>query len=193
MKIGKSRQDRSRNLSITIQEKVMNRTMNVHVIVLSALMGLFLALSGIAQADTLSHGHRNVSGVVTAVKGGIVTVKTSTGTLTLTQKGAAGHGHAEYKNGDEVILMMDENNNIIEAHHKGEEGHHHFYTGKLIYMGKTKKEIKVETIDGEKVFPLGRLEIKTKPIEEGEIVTVEVNEGGIVIDLHRGAHGQVKH
>lgn len=193
MNIGKPRQDRSRNLSITIKEEVLNRTMNLHVIVLSALMGLFLALSGIAQADTLSQGHRNVSGVVTAVNGGIVTVKTSTGTLTLTQKGAAEHGHAEYKNGDEVILMMDENNNIIEAHHKGEEGHHHFYTGKLIYMGKTKKEIKVETIDGEKVFPLGRLEIKTKPIEEGEIVTVEVNEGGIVIDLHRGAHGEVKH
>lgn len=189
----KPRQDRGRNHAITIKEEVMNRTMNVHVIVMSALMGLFLALSGIAQADTLSQGHRNVSGVVTKVKGDIVTVKTSTGTLTLNQKGAAEHGHAEYKNGDEVTLMMDENNNIIEAHHKGEEGHHHFYTGKLIYMGKMKKEIKLETIDGEKVFPLGRLEIKTKNIEEGAVVTVEVNEGGTVIDLHRGAHGEVKH
>ena len=89
-----------------------------------------------------------------------------------------------------MTLVMDENNNIIEAHHKGEEGHHHFYTGKLVYMGKMKKEIKLETIDGEKVFPLGRLEIKTKNIEEGAVVTVEVNEGGTVIDLHRGAHGE---
>ncbi|MCA9500948.1 MAG: hypothetical protein KC588_17270, partial [Nitrospira sp.] len=189
----KARQDRGSNHSITIKEEVMNRTMNLHGMMLSAVMGMALLMSGIAQADTLSQGHRNVSGVVTAVKGDIVTVKTSTGTLTLTQKGAAEHGHAEYKNGDEVTLMMDENNNIIEAHHKGEEGNHHFYTGKLIYMGKTQKEIKLETIDGEKVFPLSRLEIKTKPIEEGEIVTVEVNEGGIVIDLHRGAHGEVKH
>lgn len=193
MNMRQIRQDSTRVISTTIKEEVMNRTMNIHMIMLSAVMGMVFLLSGIGQANTLSQGHRNVSGVVTAVKGEVVTVKTSTGTLSLTQKGAAEHGHAEYRNGDEVILMMDENNNIIEAHHKGEEGHHHFYTGKLIYMGKTKKEIKLETIDGEKVFPLGRLEIKTKPIEEGEIVTVEVNEGDIVIDLHRGAHGAVKH
>ena len=193
MNMRQIRQDSTRVISTTIKEEVMNRTMNLHGMMLSAVMGMALLMSGIGQANTLSQGHRNVSGVVTAVKGEVVTVKTSTGTLTLTQKGAAEHGHAEYRNGDEVILMMDENNNIIEAHHKGEEGHHHFYTGKLIYMGKTKKEIKLETIDGEKVFPLGRLEIKTKPIEEGEIVTVEVNEGDIVIDLHRGAHGAVKH
>lgn len=171
----------------------MNRTINLHLIILSAVMTLIFCMSGIGQADTLSKGHRKVTGVVTAVKGDIVTVKTATGTLTLTQKGAREHGHDEYKNGDEVTLMLDENNSIIEAHHKGEEGHHHFYTGKLIYMGKTKKEIKLETIDGEKVFPLGRMEVKTKPIEEGEIVTVEVNEGGTVIDLHRGTHGEVKH
>ena len=171
----------------------MNRTMNVHVIVMSAVMGLFLALSGIAQADTLSEGHRKVTGVVTVIKGDIVTVKTPTGNLFLNQNDARQHGHAEYKNGDEVTIMVNENNDIIEAHHKGEEGHHHFYTGKLVYIGKMKKEIKLETIDGEKVFPLGRIDMKTKPIEEGEVVTVEVNEGGTVIDLHRGAHGEVKH
>ena len=55
------------------------------------------------------------------------------------------------------------------------------------------KKIKLETIDGEKVFPLPRLEIKTKPIKEGEVITVEVNESGTVIDLHRGSHGEVKH
>jgi hypothetical protein len=52
-------------------------------------------------------------------------------------------------------------------------------------MGKMNKQIKLLTPGGEKIFPLGRLEIKTKPIEEGAMVRVEVNEGGIVIDLHR--------
>lgn len=168
----------------------MNRKIHLPIVALSIFMGMFFILAGTGQADTLSEGHRKVDGVVTAIKGDIVTVKTPTGNLTLSQKNAKQHGHAEYKDGDEVILMLDENNTVIEAHHKGEEGHHHFYTGKLIYMGKTKKEIKLETIDGEKVFPLGRLEIKAKPLEEGEIVTVEVNEGGIVIDLHRGTHGE---
>lgn len=168
----------------------MNRSSFVHLGILTAVMSLFFIMSGIGQADTLSEGHRKVNGVVTAVQGDIVTVETPTGNLTLSQKNAKQHGHAPYKVDDEVIMIVDENNTIIEAHHKGEEGHHHFYTGKLVYMGKMKKEIKLETIDGEKVFPLGRLEIKTKNIEEGEVVTVEVNEGGIVIDLHRGSHGE---
>ncbi|MGP0593815.1 hypothetical protein ACTRXD_14920 [Nitrospira sp. T9] len=164
--------------------------MHFRIIAVSFVMGLLVIGSGVGQADTLSEGHRKVSGVVTAIKGDFVTVKTVTGSLMLNQKNARDHGHAEYKNGDEVTIVMDENNDIIEAHHKGEEGHHHFYTGKLVYMGKMKKEIKLETIDGEKVFPLDRLEIKTKNLEEGTVVTVEVNEGGKVIDLHRGSHGE---
>ncbi len=171
----------------------MNRTNHLNIMVLSVVMGMVFIMGGVGQADTLSEGHRKVSGVVTAVKGDLVTVKTPTGNLPLNQKNARQHGHAEWKVGDEVTLIVNINNDVIEAHHKGEEGHHHFYTGKLVYVGKMKKEIKLETIDGEKVFPLGLLEIKTKPIEEGEVVTVEVNEGGTVIDLRRGAHGEQKH
>ncbi|MEX2492479.1 MAG: hypothetical protein WD425_12025 [Nitrospirales bacterium] len=39
------------------------------------------------------------------------------------------------------------------------------------------------TIDSEKIFPIERLTIKTKPIEEGTLVIIAVNEGGTVIDL----------
>ncbi len=183
------RQDRSRDLSITIKEEVMNRTMNLHVIMLSAVMGMFLIMSGIGYADSksVSHGHKQVTGVVTTEKGGVLTVKTPTGDYSLTENASHRHGHAVPKVGDEVTLVLDENNAVIEAHPKGEEGIHQFYTGKLVYMGKMNKEIKLQTPDGEKVFPLGRLEIKTKPIEEGAMVTVEVNEGGTVIDLHRAS------
>jgi hypothetical protein len=189
----KARQNGGNNHSITIKEEVMNRTMNVHVIALSALMGMFLLMSGVGQADTLSEGHRKVSGVVTVIKGDIVTVKTETGTLFLNQNEARAHGHAEWKKGDEATIIVNLNNDVIDAHPKGEEGHHHFYTGKLVYVGKMNKEIKLDTITGEKVFPLGRIDLKTKPIEEGEVVTVELNESGTVIDIRRGAHGEVKH
>ncbi|MCA9422953.1 MAG: hypothetical protein KC592_18180 [Nitrospira sp.] len=170
----------------------MNRTMNFHVIVLSAVMGIFLLMSGIGHADSkgVSHGHKQVTGVVTTEKGGILTVKTPTGDYSLAENASRRHGHAVPKLGDEVTLVLDENNAVIEAHPKGEEGTHHFYTGKLVYMGKMNKEIKLQTSDGEKVFPLARLEIKTKPIEEGAMVTVEVNEGGTVIDLHRASHDE---
>lgn len=163
----------------------MKRHMNVQLFVLSMVMGSVLMIAGPGQGNTLSSGHTKVAGVVIADQGGILTVNTPTGRLNLTGNNARQHGHAAFKVGDEVIMVVDANNAVIEAHPKGEEGEHQFYTGRLVYMGKMNKSIKLLTSEGEKVFPLGRLEIKTKPIEEGAVVTVEVNEGGTVIDLRR--------
>jgi hypothetical protein len=40
-----------------------------------------------------------------------------------------------------------------------------------------------------KTPPIERLEIKTGGIDEGSLVTAEVNEAGTIIDLHRaGPH-----
>ena len=47
--------------------------------------------------------------------------------------------------------------------------------------------------EGEKLFPLERQEIKTGGIEEGALVTVELNEAGTVIDLHRAKADEKKH
>ncbi len=182
----------------------MNRTIHLQITVLSALMGmffvsavlgLFLIMPAVGHTDSksVSKGHREVSGVVKSDKGGILTVETPTGNYTLNQNAAERHGHAVPKVGDEVTIMLDENNAVIEAHPKGEKGQHHFYTGKLVHLGKMKKEVKILTPDGEKVFPIDRLEIKTKGIEEGTMVTVEVNESGTVIDLHRAKDGGDAH
>jgi hypothetical protein len=164
-------------------------------LIVSALLGLFLMMPVVSFADSkgVSKGHREVSGVVTAAKGGVLTVETPTGNMTLSENAARQHGHDVYKVGDEVTIVLDENNVIIEAHPKGEMGHHHHVTGKLVHMGKMKKEIKLLTSEGEQVFPMGRLDMKTKPIEEGAMVTVEVNEAGEVIDLHRAKEGEMKH
>jgi hypothetical protein len=51
-----------------------------------------------------------------------------------------------------------------------------------------KKEIKLQTAEGEKTFPLLLQETKTKALAEGAEVTVELNEAGTVIDLHEGKH-----
>ena len=42
-----------------------------------------------------------------------------------------------------------------------------------------------QTPEGDKTFPLVRQDIKTGGIEEGALVTAELNEAGAVIDLHR--------
>ena len=49
-----------------------------------------------------------------------------------------------------------------------------------VYVGKPKKEIKLSMPQGEQVFPLERLEVKTGGIEEGALVTTGPNDAGTV-------------
>jgi hypothetical protein len=136
-------------------------------------------------AKTGEH-HRTVDGVVTAEKSGLLTVKLGDGsTISVTTKASERHGHAVPKVGQEVTLTLNENNNVIDVHLKGAGGAHSFVTGRLVYVGKMKPEIKLQTQDGDKTFPLVRQDIKTGSIEEGALVTAELNEAGAVIDVHR--------
>ena len=58
-------------------------------------------------------------------------------------------------------------------------------TGKLIHLGMLKKEIKIQTAEGEKVFPLTEQGQKQKGIADGTLVTIELSEVGAAIDVHR--------
>ncbi|MGH7180543.1 MAG: hypothetical protein ACREJN_01045 [Nitrospiraceae bacterium] len=172
----------------------MVHTMRGRLFVLPVVMGICFMMPVVGNAGTeLSKGHKQVMGVVTAETEETLAVETPTGSMTLNKKSALRHGHEVPKIGDELVLTLNENNTVIEAHPKGDAGAHRFVTGKLVYVGKMKKEIKLLTSEGEQVFPISRLEMKTKPIEEGAMVTAEVNEGGEVIDLHRAESGKPKH
>jgi len=156
----------------------------------SMLIGTRLIVPAVANASAEKkgppRGHKKFSGVITQ-KAGALAVKAPDGsTYQHNPKVSQRHGHEPFKEGDEVTVLLNENNAIIDIHAKGHEGAHRFVTGKLVYVGKMKKEIKLGTSDGEKVFPMERLEIKTGAIEEGAEVTVELNEAGAAIDLHRG-------
>lgn len=156
----------------------------------SWLLGfLLLAMPVAAQAAKTGEsgpGHMRITGVVTDEKSGQLTVKTENGsTMRINRNAELRHGHAMPKIGDELTIWVNENNTVIDVHPKGEEGIHRFITGKLVYVGQMKDQIKLWTPEGDKVFPLERQEVKTSGIEEGALVTVELNEAGSVIDLHR--------
>jgi hypothetical protein len=144
-------------------------------------------------AEHAKMGHKIVSGVVKEVKSDVYTVTTPTGMLTLNQNTAERHGHGVPKVGDELTLLVDENNAVIDAHPKGQEGRHEFVTGKLIRLDPMDKRVRLSTPQGEKTFPLERLEVKTKGLEEGAPITVEVNEAGTAIDVRRADTGHGKH
>jgi len=106
-------------------------------------------------------------------------------TYQLNQNISRRHGHEPFKADDEVTVVLDENNYVIDMHLEGLETGHQVVTGKLVHVGKMTKAIKLQTLDGEKVYPLAEQALKIKGIEEGTAVTVELNEAGTVIDLHR--------
>ena len=165
------------------------------IVVAGALaIALNLPAASAYAADQEGHpGHREVQGVVIE-KAGALSVKTPDGaTYQLNEGRSRRHGHEPPKVGDEVTVVLDENNIVSEIHPKGTKMAHRYVTGKLIYVGKMKPEIKLKTDKGEQVFPLEKQVVKTEPIEEGAMVTVELNEAGSVIDLHRANSAAGKH
>jgi hypothetical protein len=160
----------------------------------SMLIATMFVFPTVSNSGEEQHGsHKKATGVVVQ-KSGALAVKTPDGaTYQVNANVARRHKQEPFKEGDEVTVLVDENNMVIDMHLKGKEAGHQFVTGKLIYVGKMKKKIKLQTAEGEKVFPLERLEVKTGAIPEGTQVTVELNEAGTVIDLHRADKDKGKH
>ena len=128
-------------------------------------------------------GYRiQANGTVEKIQSGLIFIKTHTGRYTVPTKLAPSNAAV----GDEVMLWINEEGLVIDGHgEKRQAGVHRLVFGKLVYVGRDKKQIKLRTPEGEKVFPLERLEVKAKVIPEGSNVVVELNEAGTVIELKK--------
>jgi hypothetical protein len=139
--------------------------------------------SGFAD-EASDHGavaHMKVSGVVSKVQSGLVHVKTSWGSMTFSLPGSE-----KLKVGEEVEMQVNENNAVIDVHRKGEPAHSHRYvSGALTYTADDRREIKLWTPEGEKTFDVQAGRSKLASMEDGAPVTIELNEAGKVIDIHR--------
>jgi hypothetical protein len=144
-------------------------------------------------ADTGHSPHKELTGTI-ARKGGAPFVKTPDGaSYQLSDKIAKKFKVEPFNEGEEVLITLNENNVVMDVHRRGEKRTHRFVTGKLVYTGKMKPEVKMQTDDGEQVFPLLHQETKTKPLPDGTMITVELNEAGAVVDMHRADnHGKNK-
>jgi hypothetical protein len=162
------------------------------VVIVTSLI-LSFGVSAATETDDLPRGHSKFTTIVTKKAGALVVTTPNGATHQLNANMARRHGQEPFKAGDEVIVVLDENNYIVDMHLKGTEGKHQRVTGKLIHVGMTKKEIKLQTPDGERVFPLTEQGQKTKGIPDGALVTVELNEVGAVIDVHRAEAGGGEH
>lgn len=168
----------------------MERVKGVSEFIVAAVVcgAVSLGTTGVSYAEEKGTGaHRHYKGEVVE-KAGNLAIKDETGsTYSLSENEAHRQGR-QFKVGDKVEFTVNENNALIDVHLAGEKGKHKHVTGKLVHVGLMKKEIKLQTADGEQTFPLLLQETKTKALAEGTEVTVELNEAGTVIDLHEGKH-----
>ena len=168
----------------------MERVKGITEFVVAAMVcgAMAFGTAGVSSADEKSAGaHRHYKGEVIE-KAGSLAIKDETGSTYSLSGNEAHRQGREFKVGDKVEFTVNENNALIDVHLVVEKGKHKHVTGKLVHVGLMKKEIKLQTADGEKTFPLLLQETKTKALAEGTEVTVELNEAGTVIDLHEGKH-----
>lgn len=163
---------------------------SLFIIPAAVLMTPLEAQAEPADPEEVAHmkaGHKKVEGVVTEVRSGLYTVKTSTGsTLTLTESAAFREGHGVPKVGDKMTLWVNEGNMVMDARPKGQPGPApRFITGKLSSIDNGKSQMTLSTSGGEKAYSLRPESRMFRDIAIGSEVTIEVNEMGEVIDLHK--------
>jgi hypothetical protein len=173
----------------TMLRKILS-LFSLFVIPTAVLMFPLDAQSDPADSEEVAHmkaGHQKVEGVVTEVKSGLYTVKTPTGaTLTLTEAAAVRYGHDVPKVGDEMTLWVNEGNMVMDAHMKGQsQKAHRFISGTLASIDNAKSQMTLSTSGGERNFKLKPESRMFRDIAAGAQVTIEVNETGEVIDLHK--------
>lgn len=126
--------------------------------------------------------HMKVIGTVSAIQTDLITVKTAWGQIRISSATAP----KNLEVGEEVEMQVNENNIVVDVHRVGDPSHsHRFVSGKLAYASKDKKEIKLWTPEGKKKFDVQSGRSQLSGIKEGTPITIELNEVGKVIDVHR--------
>lgn len=160
----------------------------LHHLFTLALLGLSLIASPTSANQDRQHrsaAHIEASGVVTKVTPTGIALKTPFANVLLNLNATERSGLSHVKVGDELTVWINEDNIVVDVHRKGHELEHRLITGKLAYGDKSKTEMKLWTPEGMQTFPIKQEEARLQNIPEGTPVTVEIDEQGRLMDIHR--------
>ena len=122
-----------------------------------------------------------VSGVSSQMRSGLIMVTTSWGTMSIQSDALT-----EAKVGDGITVWVNENNVVIDAYPKGAaRPHHRWMRGNLTYTSGNQEAITLWTPEGKRDFIVKRNRSKFGSFAEGNPITVQLNDKGEVIDVHR--------
>ncbi|HJU06006.1 MAG TPA: hypothetical protein VJ692_12720 [Nitrospiraceae bacterium] len=142
------------------------------------VIGLRPVENEVSFCDRRHHCKVLLHGIVTEIRSGMIFITTPAVEYEL----LASVAPRDAAPGDDVTVWVNDDNVVLDPHRKGDAPRHRFITGKWPQAGKA-KEITLWTPEGDKIFSLQTIEIKTSHIQGGRLVTIEINEAGTVIDL----------
>ena len=159
----------------------------IPAVILMAPLGALADSADPAEVAHMKAGHKKVEGVVTELKSGLIIVKSPTGaSLTLTENTAARLGKLVPKVGDEMTVWVNEGNMVMAAYPKGQpDKGPRFITGTLASIDNGKSTMTLATSGGEKSYNLRPESRMFRDIAVGSEVTIEINDTGEVIDIHK--------
>jgi hypothetical protein len=133
--------------------------------------------------------HIVMVGVVTKIEPAMLFVQPPHGlqTRTISMNKAERMGLHDVKVGDAVLLVIDEQNVLIDAHRSDlPPAGHRIIAGTLNYADKFWEDLGLSTPEGSQAFTVDSLAgSKLGTVKEGELVTLELDEANVVIDIHR--------
>lgn len=144
---------------------------------LSLVLIAWVTLAAQGKA-TAAESQMKVQGKIVDIGADLIVIDTLTTSYTLTKKVAP----LKAKIGDTVTLWVTADHVVIDHHPQATEQRHRFVTGTLLNPG-SKKQIKLWTPEGNRVYSLEEHEAKTFHLRVGTMVAVEINEYDKVIDL----------
>ena len=122
-----------------------------------------------------------VSRVISQMRSGLIMVTTSWGTMSIQSDALI-----EAQVGDGITVWVNENNVVIDAYPKGAaRPHHRWMRGNLTYTSGNQEAITLWTPEGKQDLIVKRNRSKFGSFAEGNPITVQLNDKGEVIDVHR--------
>lgn len=145
----------------------------------SIISATHLEAAGVEPHPEVGASEMKVEGKIVDVRADLIVVNTPTVNYTVNKTTAP----LGAKIGDKVTLWVTSNHVVIDHHRQTTGQRHRSMTGTLL-DSESKKQIKLWTPEGNKVYLLDEHEAKTKDLPEGTMVSVEIDEADHVIDLH---------
>lgn len=147
-----------------------------------------VALLGVTGSAAYAE-HIQIDGLVAKVQSDLVYAKTPWGVRVI----GTAKQLQDVRLGDRVTILLNEDNSVVDVYKQGVPAPRHtLVQGHLLGTTPARTELRLWTTEGKRVLPVAPAAVpRFNGILEGSPVTIELNDRGQVVDVHKAARATV--